>query len=182
MARHGSKFVNKHARNTQEQVSMYGVIDDDGIEKEDLTQYYGDMAKRQEAKVLDGVRAVRSYRGTVEDGQDVGKPRRVTTNKTHTGKATGYGGINFKREVAMRKGEEWGDLEIRRRGQNKSRGMPNQSNQQAYAPQPPMMMMVDAPMIPQVYNQEDVRTYSNLSDAYADGEYEEEDEEANEFR
>lgn len=48
---------------------------------------------------------MKSYRGAIEDGEDVGRPRRVTTRSNVNGhSSTGYGGINFKRSVAMAKG------------------------------------------------------------------------------
>ncbi|EPY23168.1 hypothetical protein STCU_07835 [Strigomonas culicis] len=166
MARHGSKFINRHSRNTQDSVSIYGAMDDKE-DVHDLKQYYGDMAARQEQKELDGVKTVRSYRGAVDEGEDMGKPRRVTTTRNHTGKATGYGGINFKRDIAMRRGEQWGDLEVR--PGDKTRAL-----------QAPVMVMVDAPVVPQVFNKEDVHSYSNLSDVFADGAVPGDDDE-NEF-
>lgn len=183
MARHGSVFYNNRDRETQVSVSTRGPMGDDEVE--DLKQYYGDMAARQETRKMDGLKAVRSYRGDIGDGDDVGKPRRVTNRRSVGGRSsTGYGGINFKRKSAMRNGEQWGDVEIRTK--EGDREEEDDYNDQAMPiPPPPMfpqqmfappMVMEEAPMMPQVFSQSEGRTYSNLSDAFSqDADPEEED-------
>lgn len=199
MARHGSVFVGNRERDTQVSISTRGGMSMHclGDDADDLRSYYGDMAGRAEERKMDGLKAVKSYRGNIEDGEDVGKPRRVTNRRNVDGRsATGYGGINFKRHAAMRNGEQWGDVEIRMRDGTKRREADDDASQprslpppqpQQMQPQmqpqmpmypPPMFMppMEEGPMVPQIYSQEDIHTYSNLSDAFAENEEVEEED------
>ncbi|KAG5469224.1 hypothetical protein LSCM4_02622 [Leishmania orientalis] len=184
MARHGSVFFSARERDTQVAISTRGEMSAralDEEESEELKQYYGDMACRNEERRMDGLRAVRSYRGDIEDGEDVGKPRRVTNRRNVDGRsATGYGGINFKRKAAMRNGEQWGDVEIRSKptgGGDYSRSIERSGGQQLMTQPPPMvgsgMYMVPAvveegPVMPLIYQQGDVHSHSNMSDAFSD--------------
>lgn len=193
MARHGSVFVSNRDRDTQVSISTRGGMSMHcvGDDVDDLKDYYGDMAGRNEVRKMDGLRAVKSYRGDIEDGEDVGKPRRVTNRRNVDGRsATGYGGINFKRHAAMRNGEQWGDVEIRMRDGTKKRELPDddfpQPHQQQQQQPPPQMQMQpqmpmyqapmymppmeEGPVMPQIYSQEDIHSYSNLSDAFAEDE------------
>ncbi|KPI88094.1 hypothetical protein ABL78_2824 [Leptomonas seymouri] len=179
MARHGSVFISNRERDTQVSISTRGGMSVHcmGDDAEDLKQYYGDMATRNEVRKMDGLKTVKSYRGDIAEGEDVGKPRRVTNRRNVNGRtATGYGGINFKRHAAMLNGEQWGDVEIRMRdgtGHHESddlsphQGEPMQPQVPMY--QPPMFVPVieEAPMMPQIYNKEDIHSYSNLSDAFS---------------
>ncbi|KAG5469579.1 hypothetical protein LSCM1_02804 [Leishmania martiniquensis] len=184
MARHGSVFVSARERDTQVAISTRGAMSVRGLDEEEgeeLKQYYGDMACRSEERRMDGLKAVRSYRGDIEDGEDVGKPRRVTNRRNVDGRsATGYGGINFKRKAAMRNGEQWGDVEIRKKsagGNDYSRSTDEPALRQSMMPPPPMlgssMYMVptaveEGPVMPLIYQQSDVHSHSNLSDAFSD--------------
>ncbi|KAK7202133.1 hypothetical protein NESM_000282500 [Novymonas esmeraldas] len=191
MARHGSVFVGNRERDTQVAISTRGGMSTRGLDEdegEELKEYYGDMACRQEERRMDGLKAVRSYRGDIEDGEDVGKPRRVTNRRNVDGRsATGYGGIHFKRKAAMRNGEQWGDVEVRRNGggggggdasrRSRRADMPDQSQSMMQQQQGPMygsaMFMApgvyeEGPVVPHIFNQEDVHSYSNLSDAFTD--------------
>lgn len=192
MARHGSVFFGARERDTQVAISTRGGMSVRGMQDEEeteLKQYYGDMAARNEERKMDGLKAVRSYRGDIEEGEDVGKPRRVTNRRNVDGRsATGYGGINFKRKAAMRNGEQWGDVEVRRKAGNGNRSrdfeMEDANRQPPPMPQQPPMqggmdmyggnmymapvVFEEAPAVPQIFNQEDVHSYSNLSDAFAE--------------
>lgn len=215
LARNGSLFQIKGERETQRSVSTRGGFGTSSrsIGEEELTEYYGDMATRRGEQRFDGVKAVKSYRGEIKDGVDVGKPRRVTGARSLQGKgSTGYGGLNHKRECAMRNGENWGDIEVRRKSSSqgptpKARGIgfnmndadDNDDDEEArrrqmeeymrrqreaelaalaamQQQQMMMMAMMDQPAVPHVFNQEDVHSYSNLSDAFANAQDEEEDE------
>lgn len=201
LARNGSVFRPDADRNTQRSVSTRGHMSTRGVgggdDDDDLTKYYGDMAKRTEEQRFDGFKAVKSYRGDIDDAMDVGKPRRVVGARNLQGKSsTGYGGLGFKRKVAMSNGEGWGDIEVRRTGgggrdddgppANKGRSLNMDVNsQQDQNQQPPfdmdaymrhqhelammqMMAMQDQPAVPQIFQQEDVQAYSNLSDAFSE--------------
>ncbi|CAG9580981.1 conserved hypothetical protein [Leishmania major strain Friedlin] len=178
MARHGSVFFGARERDTQVAISTRGGMSVRGLdeeESEELKQYYGDMACRNEERRMDGLKAVRSYRGDIEDGEDVGKPRRVTNRRNIDGRsATGYGGINFKRKAAMRNGEQWGEVEIRNRSNGnggRSRSMERPVVQQPM-PGPSMYMspavFEEPAVVPQIYNREDVHSYSNISDSFSE--------------
>lgn len=194
MARHGSVFVSNRERDTQVSISTRGGMSMHclGDDADDLKDYYGDMAGRNEVRKMDGLRAVKSYRGDIEDGEDVGKPRRVTNRRNVDGRsATGYGGINFKRHAAMRNGEQWGDVEVRMRDGTRKREIDDDFPQPQQQPQPQMQMqpqmpmyqppmvvppMEEGPVMPQIYSQEEIHSYSNLSDAFAENEEMEEEE------
>ncbi|GET92051.1 hypothetical protein, conserved [Leishmania tarentolae] len=175
MARHGSIFTSTRDRDTQVGISTRGGMSVCGIgqeENEDLKQYYGDMACRGDDRRMDGLKAVRSYRGDIEDGEDVGKPRRVTNRRNVDGRsATGYGGINFKRKAAMRNGEQWGEVEVRSKVKGNadfSHNLPRPPMQQSMPlPNMPMAHAVfdEAPVVPHIYNREDVHSYGDLSDS-----------------
>ncbi|CAJ1035650.1 hypothetical protein Q4I30_007195 [Leishmania utingensis] len=178
LARNGSVFVGGRERDTQVSISTRGgmsVHAIGGTEDEELKQYYGDMARRNDERRMDGVKAIRSYRGDIEDGEDVGKPRRVTNRRNVDGRsATGYGGINFKRKAAMRNGEQWGDVEVR--SNFKGGGGTSLNMNQFYGQQPMYgsgmhtapVGFEESPVMPQIYSKEDVHSYSNMSDAFSE--------------
>lgn len=178
MARHGSIFFGTRERDTQVAISTRGGMSVRGLdeeESEELKQFYGDMACRSEERRMDGLKAVRSYRGDIEEGEDVGKPRRVTNRRNVDGRsATGYGGINFKRKAAMRNGEQWGEVEIR--SKSNGNGVRSRSMEKPFVQQPiagPSMYMTpvvldEAPVVPQIYNREDVHSYGNISDSFSE--------------
>lgn len=141
--------------------------------EEDTEPYYGDMAHRQEQILVDGIKALKSYRGSISSGTDVGKPR-VMTTRSIARTSTGYGGIAYKREVAMSRGEFWGGLEIIERPKTvKTRPIEVPVVQEIPLCQP---MVDEAPAVARVYNQEDVRcSFVNSSSAFASDAFGEEE-------
>ncbi|KAG5495268.1 hypothetical protein JKF63_02323 [Porcisia hertigi] len=178
MARHGSIFFSTRERDTQVAISTRGGMSALSLDEDesDLKQFYGDMAGRSEERHMDGLKAVRSYRGDIEDGEDIGKPRRVTNRRNVDGRsATGYGGINFKRKVAMRNGEQWGKIELRETPQHNGDHLYGvvQSGGRRPPINTPNMSMVptvfqERSVMPQIYRKGDVNSYSNMSDAFAE--------------
>lgn len=158
LARNGSMFQSTRNRDTQMTLSMHGSMNND---TEELQQGYGDMARRSGVGTFDGLKSVKSYRGEIQDGDDVGLPRRVTTRRNVGATTTGYAGIAFKRAAAMRNGQPWAGSERRvMQAEMETNFAPNNINGEMYTAPDEM------PQAPQVYLQDDKRTYSNMSDMY----------------
>ncbi|KEG10244.1 hypothetical protein DQ04_03991010 [Trypanosoma grayi] len=96
------------SRGTSSREFIYDMYALEQEEREVFKEYYGDMADRKERFERGGSKAIGHQRDV--DGRYANKPRRSGNQKR-----SGYGGVSSHREIVMKSGGKWGDMELPRK-------------------------------------------------------------------